>query len=210
MERYKGIVITVAPSEGGECVVLLDYKRGLVRPVHPEKPSFDRGTFRLMHECSFLGEPKPEPWHPEDVKIALDTLRFTKILDYNQVKPMLKKHAIDINTFLALFQYEKVHPDTYKGPSIILLPISKQFTLWVYQRPESNKKQAKLLIGNIKVRITHWFSRDFWNSLKVGDRLEFAKEEGFLIITLSRPYQKDGLCYLLCSGILSPYDDWNM
>ena len=86
----------------------------------------------------------------------------------------------------------------------------KQFTLWVDQRPESNKKQAKLLIGNIKVRITHWFSRDFWNSLKVGDRLEFAKEEGFLIITLSRPYQKDGLCYLLCSGILSPYDDWNM
>ena len=31
MESYEGIILTVAPSRGGECIVIFDKEKGLVR-----------------------------------------------------------------------------------------------------------------------------------------------------------------------------------
>ncbi|MFN3567918.1 MAG: dual OB domain-containing protein [Caldimicrobium sp.] len=215
MQNYKGIILTVAPSKGGECIVILDESKRLIRPIHPHEESFEKGTFEgmVLYEISFSGTPSPKPWHPEDVKVDMPSLNFHKKFSYQEVKDLLLPHLIKPEEFYDIFKgSRKVDPNEYEGSSIFLLPFSEKYLIEIdreWDREENREiKKAKINIMGMKIPITYWFEREFWNSLSVGDKLKLSKEDGFLIITLGVPYKEgDGYCYLLCSGILSPYQN---
>ena len=151
--------------------------------------------------------PSPKPYHPEDVEVDMSSLRFTEKFSYQEVKNLLLPYFIDPEEFYRMFEgNRKVPGSIYKGKSIFILPFYDYSMEIECKSIYDLRRQAFINIGGIRLPITYWFERSFWNNLKVGDKLRLNKKDGFLIITLSLPFN-DGYCYLLCSGILSPYKD---
>lgn len=117
MQNYKGIILTVAPSRDGECTVIPDKNKGLIRPVPSHRISFKKGTFggKVLYEISFWGTPSPKPWHPEDVKVDMPSLKFSKRFSYQEVKKILLPYLIRPEEFYRMFKgYRIVYADDYR------------------------------------------------------------------------------------------------
>jgi len=212
--KYEMIVLAVSPSEGGYCLAGITQSGEFIRPIFKDRHSYSfpkefihSKRIKLFSLIEFWGIPKPEDFHPEDVKISsLEELKI-KYDYYYSWKNIVEKFAMDIEDFeeylnTKAFERNKVPVENYKGESIFIVktPKDTEIVIEPHRNPQKqSSKEAFLVLPTRRIKVTAFIQ--LWSELKPYSSLKFT-EDSYVLITLTRPYT-DGYCYLLVSGILT-------